>query len=201
MTARNLVAPPSPSPWPHALKRWTVEDYHRMDELGLLPAAERTELIEGQILVMAAKGTPHVLALRLARDRFEYLLSEQPVLVSTQDPIQLDDFSEPEPDLAVIRGDILDYAENHPRSQDVVLVVEVADSTLAYDLETKDKLYAESGILDYWVIDLKNRCLHIFREPSALGYGLHLTLSELDQASPLAFSELIIHIADLLPPT
>ena len=200
MTARNLVAPPSSSPWPHALKRWTVADYHRMDELGLLPAAERTELIEGQVLVMAAKGTPHVLALRLARDRFESLLREQPVFISTQDPIQLDDFSEPEPDLAVIRGGILDYDENHPSSGDVALVMEVADSTLAYDLETKDKLYAASGILDYWVLDLKSRCLHIFREPAASGYGVCLTIEAVGQASPLAFPELTFTIAELLPP-
>jgi Uma2 family endonuclease len=185
---------------PSRLKRWTVQDYHRMSELGILDANERTELITGQILLMAAKGTPHVLALRLLANCLDALLVGQPVLVITQDPIHLDDFSEPEPDLAIVRGTALDYTDHHPRPNDLYLVVEVADSTLKQDCEVKDKLYAQAGIPDYWVLDLKNRQLHLFRNPTPTGYTQHLILREPNPISPLAFPTLTLTLTSILPP-
>lgn len=193
---------PLPTLDPNSLKRWTVQDYHHMSELGILNSNERTELINGQIVLMAAKGTPHVTSLHLLanalRDR---LGSAAPIpLIRTQDPIQLDDFSEPEPDLAIVKGTILDYADRHPRPDRVDLIVEVADSTLKQDCEIKDKLYAQAGIADYWVLDLKNRQLHIFRNPTPTGYTSHLILTEPNQASPLAFPSIAIDLTSILPP-
>jgi Uma2 family endonuclease len=182
------------------LKRWTVQDYHRMSESGILDPSERTELLAGQITLMVAKGTPHVLSLRLLSRLLDELLAAQPVFVSTQDPIHLDDFSEPEPDLALVQGTVLDYAEQHPRADQVYLIVEVSDSTLKQDCEVKDKLYAQAGIADYWVLDLKNRQLHIFRNPTPTGYTSHLILSEPNQVSPLAFPELMLPLTAILPP-
>jgi Uma2 family endonuclease len=184
---------------PNFLKRWTVEDYHRMSELGILDSNERTELIAGQIILMAAKGTPHVTALRLLAIALDTILADWPVFVSTQDPIQLDDFSEPEPDLTVVRGTVLDYANHHPCPNQVCLVVEVADSTLKRDCEVKDKVYAQAGIADYWVLDVNNRQLHIFRNPTPTGYSSHLILSEPNQISPLAFPHLILTLTSILP--
>jgi Uma2 family endonuclease len=184
-----------------ALKRWTVEDYHRMGELGMIHPDERTELIGGQVVFMAAKGTPHVLALRLLATSLDVLLAQQPVFVSTQDPIQLDDFSEPEPDCVIVRGAVLDYADRHPAPSNIALVVEVADSTLKYDTEVKDKIYARSGIPDYWVLDLKNRQLHIFRNPTPTGYTSHLALTEPNQITPLAFPQIALVLTNILPPT
>jgi Uma2 family endonuclease len=183
-----------------SLKRWTVQDYHRMSELGILDPNERTELISGQVTLMAAKGTSHVTALRLLAMTLDALLPKQDVFVSTQDLIQLDNFSEPEPDLAIVKGAISDYAERHPRPDDVDLVVEVADSTLKQDCEIKDKLYARANIAEYWVLDLKNRQLHIFREPTPTGYTSHLILSEPNQAAPLAFPSLALSLTSILPP-
>lgn len=185
---------------PASFKRWTVQNYHRMSELGILDPNERTELIAGHITLMAAKGTPHVLSLRLLSRQLDKLLANQPVFVSTQDPIQLDDFSEPEPDLAVVRGTELDYADRHPHPEDLCLVVEVADSTLKQDCEIKDKVYAQAGITDYWVVDLKNRQLHVFRDPTPTGYTSHLILTEPHQISPLAFPVLAITLTSILPP-
>lgn len=200
MTASNTL-----SHWPLALepsqlKRWTVQDYHRMGELGLFNADEHTELLAGQITLMAPKGTPHVTALHLLAHTLRVRLGER-ALVRTQDPIQLDDFSEPEPDLAVVQGTILDYAEKHPRPEQVYLVVEVADSTLRQDCEVKAKLYAQAGIADYWVLDLKHRQIHLFRAPTATGYTQHLILTEPNQISPLAFSDILLSLTDILPPT
>jgi Uma2 family endonuclease len=185
---------------PAAVKYWTVQDYHRMSEMGVLTPDERTELINGQIVVMASKGTPHVLALRLLSRALDALLANQPFFVSTQDPIQLDDWSEPEPDLVIIRGTVLDYADHHPRPSDIELVVEVADSTLKQDCEIKDKLYAQAGITDYWVLDLKNRQLHVFRNPTPTGYTSHLILTEPNQIAPLAFPTLMLSLTAILPP-
>lgn len=182
------------------LKRWTVGDYHRLSELGLLDRQERTELIAGQITLMAAKGTPHVTALHLLANILRDRLGNR-ALIRTQDPIQLDDFSEPEPDLVIVRGNILDYAQQHPRPEDIDLVVEIADSTLKQDCEIKDKLYAQAGIADYWVLAVKSRQLHIFRKPIASGYTEHLILSEPNQAAPLAFPEIVIALSSILPPS
>jgi Uma2 family endonuclease len=184
---------------PNSLKRWTVQNYHHMSELGILDSNERTELINGQILLMAAKGTPHVTSLHLLANALRDQLGNT-ALVRTQDPIQLDDFSEPEPDLAIVRGTVLDYADRHPRPDQVDLIVEVADSTLKQDCEIKDKLYAQAGIADYWVLDLKNRQLHIFRNPTPTGYTSHLILTSPNQASPLAFPSIALTLTSILPP-
>ncbi|MGB3790546.1 MAG: Uma2 family endonuclease [Phormidesmis sp.] len=185
---------------PAKLKRWTVETYNRMSELGILASHERTELIMGQIVVMAAKGTPHITALRLLAQQLDQFLADRPFFASTQDPIALDDLSELEPDLAILRGEILDYNNKHPQPQDVVLITEIADSTLRQDCEVKDKVYARANIPEYWVLDLKNYQLHIFQQPTADGYGSHLILSTAGNVSPLAFPEMAIAISFIFPP-
>lgn len=199
MTVSNALSNSPLTLEPGLLKRWTVQDYHRMGELGLLNPGERTELLSGQITLMAPKGTPHITSLHLLANALCAQLGET-ALVRTQDPIQLDDVSEPEPDLAVVKGTVLDYAKQHPRPGQIYLVVEVADSTLRQDCEVKDKLYAQAGIADYWVIDLKNRQLHIFREPTSTGYTRHLILTEPNQVSPLGFPELMLSLAAILTP-
>jgi Uma2 family endonuclease len=184
---------------PNCLKRLTVQDYHRMSELGILDPNERTELIAGQIVLMVAKGTPHVTSLHLLANDLRDKLGNT-ALVRTQDPIHLDDYSEPEPDLAIVRGTVLDYTDRHPHPSDIHLVVEVADSTLKQDCEIKDKLYAQAGIAEYWVVALKNRQLHVFRNPTPTGYTSHLILSEPSDISPLAFPHITLSLTAILPP-
>lgn len=182
------------------LKYWTVHDYYRMSDLGILDPSERTELINGHIVVMTAKGTPHVLTLRLLANALGEAFGDRSVVVSTQDPIRLDNFSEPEPDLAIVKGTILDYAEHHPVPEDIYLVIEVADTTLKQDCEVKDKLYARANISEYWVVDIKNRQVRIFRDPTPTGYGSQLILTETHAVSPLAFPEIVLSIGSILPP-
>ena len=184
---------------PTAIKRWSVKSYHRMSKLDILDPNERTELIAGQITLMAAKGTPHVTSLHLLANALREQLGNT-ALVRTQDPIQLDDFSEPEPDLVIVKGTVLEYAEQHPRPEHVYLVVELTDSTLKQDCEIKEKLYAQAGLIDYWVVNLKKRQLHIFRDPTPTGYTSHLILTEPNQVSPLAFPNLIVILTSILPP-
>lgn len=198
MTTRNAMATLTLEPT--YLKTWTVTEYHRLSEMGLLAETDRTELLAGQITLMAAKGTLHVTSLRLLLYELNTLLRDYPVVVITQDPIQLDDQSEPEPDLVVARGTVLDYADRHPQPSDLYLVVEVADSTLKKDCDIKDKLYAQAGIADYWVVDVINRQLHVFRNPTPQGYTSHLILSEPNQMVPLAFPDALLTLTAILPP-
>ncbi|WP_414625267.1 Uma2 family endonuclease [Calothrix sp. CCY 0018] len=181
------------------LRLWTVKEYHRMAEAGIFDEDERVELLEGKIIWMSAIGTAH----RSAVGRTDYLLKnllENRAWVSIQDPIQLDDYSEPEPDIAVVKIDALDYADHHPTPDEVYLVIEVADTTFKKDCETKGKAYAAAGIVDYWVLDVINRQLHVFRDIGENGYKSEVILKENESISPLSFPHLKIDILEMLPP-
>lgn len=183
---------------PFTLRLWTVEDYHQMAAAGIFHPEERVELIAGQIIRMSAKGTAHTAAVRRTAKILRNLLENQ-ADVYTQDPIQLDDSSEPEPDIAVVRIHSLDYADHHPTPLEVYLIIEVADSSLKYDCEPKAKAYAQSGIADYWVLDVNERKLHVFREPTQEGYQSEVILSEEASLSLLQFPKLVIALQDMLP--
>ena len=184
---------------PLTIRLWTVEEYHQMAAAGIFHPEERVELIAGQILTMSAKGTAHTAAVRRTARILRNLLADR-AEVYTQDPIQLDDFSEPEPDIAVVRIDPLDYVERHPTTSEVYLLIEVADSSFKYDRETKGKAYAKSGIADYWVLDVNDRKLHVFREPTQEGYQSEVILLEETSVLPLQFPTLEIALQDMLPP-
>jgi Uma2 family endonuclease len=177
----------------------TVKDYHRMGETGIFDPDERIELLTGQIVKKPVKGPSHSAAVKRV-DRLLRSHLTQDVLVQLQDPIQLDDYSEPEPDIALLRPNPTDYEEHHPTVADVYLIIEVSDSTLNRDCEFKADIYARSGITDYWVLDIPNRRLHVFREPSQDGYQSRVTLTEGDSLAPLTFAHCILQIAEMLSP-
>ena len=184
---------------PFTLRKWTVKEYRKLGEMGFFHPEERVELISGNIIRMSAKGTAHTSATRrtatLLRDLLENLAA-----VYTQDPIALDDNSEPEPDITLVRIDPFDYATHHPTPSEVYLIIEVADSSLAYDREIKAKAYARSGIADYWVLNVNDRQLHVFREPAVDGYQSELILGEYGSISLLQFPTVNIAIQAMLPP-
>lgn len=183
------------------LRLWTVEEYHRMAEAGIFDEDERVELLEGKIIWMSAIGTAHRSAVGRTNKYLQKLLGDNnKAWISIQDPIRLDDYSEPEPDIAVVKIDPLDYADHHPTPNEVYLVIEVADTTFKKDCETKGKVYAAAGIIDYWVLDVINRQLHVFREPGENGYISEVILKENDSISLLNFANLKINVLDILPP-
>jgi Uma2 family endonuclease len=182
------------------VKLWTVNEYHQLIEKGVFHPEERVELIAGQIIQMSAKGTAHTAAL----GRTDRLLQNQlrdRAWIRIQDPIQLNDNSEPEPDVSVVRFDPLDYSTHHPRAAEVYLIIEVADTSLTYDTQVKAQLYADSGIADYWVLDVSDRRLIVFREPNLQGYRSQVILEERQAIAPLAFPDLVISVIDILPRT
>lgn len=178
---------------------WTVADYHRMAQVGIFHPEERVELIAGQVIPKAAKGTPHTVALTRTNELMSRLRGQVPMIVRIQDPIALDNYSEPEPDVVLVRPDPLYYIKRHPLPADVYLVIEIADSSLALDCRVKADLYAQAGIADYWVLAVNQRQLQIFRNPSPAGYQSQTILPDTATLTPLQFPNLSIAIQDLLP--
>jgi Uma2 family endonuclease len=180
-----------------AIRPISAQDYHRMAEVGIFSPDERVELISGQVMRMAAKGTAHTAAVTRINRLFGDRLGAR-VLLRLQDPIALDDYSEPEPDVAIVKPDPLDYEAHHPTVADVFLVIEVADSSLKFDCEVKAIAYARSGISDYWVLDVVGRKLHVFRLPTAEGYQSETILLEGVAVFPIAFPDCEIWIEEML---
>ena len=181
------------------LRKWTVKEYHKLGEIGIFNPEERVELIEGNIIKISAKGTGHACATRRTASLLHNLVGNQ-AAVYNKSPIALDDNSEPEPDIAVVRIDPFDYATHHPTPSEVYLIIEVADSSLTFDREIKAKIYARSGIADYWVLNVGSRQLHVFREPAENGYQSEVILGETASISPIEFPAFNIAIQAMLPP-
>lgn len=156
---------------PLQLKRrhFTLAQYHQMIATGVLPEGDRVELIDGEILEMATIGSKHSAQVKRLNRLFTRLLGDE-VLVSIQNPIELGPRSEPEPDVALLRWRTDYYESSHPQPADVYLVIEVADSTVEFDREVKAPLYARSGIVEYWLINLPADAIVVHRQPTAAGY-------------------------------
>ncbi|WP_341739867.1 Uma2 family endonuclease [Microcoleus sp. CAWBG640] len=145
-------------------KRFSIAEYHRLAELGFFESDNRFELIRGEIIKMAAKGRFHSVCNSRLFGKL-YSLLEDRAIVRGQEPIILSADSEPEPDVAIARNCSDNYLSSHPEPADILLVIEVSDSTLKYDRNTKLSLYAESGISDYWIFNLVDIQLEMHTEP------------------------------------
>jgi Uma2 family endonuclease len=179
-------------------RRFTTAEYHAMAESGILAPDDRVELIEGEIWQMSPIGSRH--ASRVTRLSYAFIsnLKKEEALVISQSPIHLDDFSEPQPDLALLcyREDF--YASKLPAAEDVLLVVEVSDTTIHYDRRVKMDLYARHGIAEAWLCNLPQATVEVHRDPSPEGYGQVLTFRRGDRVSPLAFPGLVIEVKAIL---
>ena len=150
--------------------RLTVEDYHRMGETGILSEDTRVELLHGEIIERSPINSPHAGAVNKLNKLLSKLFGDQAV-ISVQNPIELGPDSEPEPDIAVLkmRSDL--YSDAHPRAEDILLVIEVAGSSLQKDRQVKMPLYAEAGIPEAWVIDLEGKTIEVYSSPTPEGYS------------------------------
>ena len=177
--------------------RFSVEDYYRMAETGVLRPGKRVELLDGKIIDMSPIGPLHGgLVNRLSR--LFNQLSKGRWLVSAQNPLRLDDHSEPEPDVMLLKPAADDYTSRHPQPKDVFLLIEVADSTLEYDREEKLPAYGRAGIAEVWIVNLQAAAIEVYREPHFTGYGNKTVLRAGDQARPLAFPDTAVDVAELL---
>jgi Uma2 family endonuclease len=148
-------------------RRFTVYDYHRMGEAGILHEDDRIELIEGEIVEMAAIGTSHFACVNALTRLLVKGVGDE-AIVSVQNPVRLDEHTEPQPDLTVLR--VRDYRESLPVPEDVLLLIEVSDTTLAYDRGVKLPLYARAGIREIWIVDLPGGVIERYTDPSEDGY-------------------------------
>jgi len=150
-------------------RRFTVSEFYRMVETGIISEDDRLELIHGEILEMAPIGSRHAACV----NRLSLLFHDKGIeqcIVSVQNPIHLDESSEPQPDLCILASRPDFYAESNPDPSDVVLLVEVADTSSGYDREIKVPLYGKSGIKETWLVLLDEATVEVYREPSPEGY-------------------------------
>ncbi len=183
---------------PLQLRLWTVDEYHKMAEAGIFEPSERVELLEGKIIWMVAKGIAHRSAVGRTYKLLENRVGHK-ACIAIQDPVKLSERSEPEPDIAVVKIDPLDYADHHPTPAEIYLIIEVADSSLKLDTEIKAKAYSQAGIKDYWVLDVVKRELIVFRNPTSEGYQNQEIITEYQNISPLDFPDLEILVSQMLP--
>lgn len=153
-------------PVPHKL---TVEAYYDLARTGHLGEDDRVELIDGVIIEMAPIGSDHVTAVNRLTRAFVLAVGDAGV-VSVQNTVTLPPYSAPQPDIAVLAPRFRAFGEGLPRAEDILLVVEVADTTLAWDRRTKMPLYARHGVREAWIVDLRARRIEVYREPSGAGY-------------------------------
>jgi Uma2 family endonuclease len=176
----------------------TAQEYLRMGETGVFAPDARLELIEGEIFEMAPIGPPHAAAVR-ALTRLIYERAGTRATVSVQAPLVAGQLSVPEPDLALLRPRSDEYASGHPGRADVMLVIEVADTSLRADLETKVPLYARAGVPEVWVVAVGERAVHVFREPGINGYHKSVVARGQDELTPLGLPEVRLRVAEIFP--
>ena len=177
--------------------KFTTEQYHQMGESGILTPRDRVELIEGEIIQMAPIGRKHAACVDVITQLLVLTLAPQAV-VRVQNPVRLSDYSEPQPDFAILKPRSDFYVEEHPKPEDVLALVEVSDSTVQFDRTTKASLYALSGIRELWIVDLNVLAIEVLRSPSPDGYK---DVRVLQKGQPLAFQafpEAVFTIEQLL---
>ncbi len=177
--------------------RFTAEEYHCIGEVGILPPDVRVELVDGEIQRMPPIYPPHASIVKRLNSLLAVRL-EGIALVGVQDPIQLDDYNEPQPDVTVLRFRDDYYARRHPMPADVLLAIEVADSSLSYDRDEKMPLYGRAGIPEAWLVDVRSGTITVFTEPHAGGYGNQRMLSRGQEIVSESVENLLLQVDEVL---
>ena len=178
-------------------RAFTVDEYHRMAQAGIFSEDDRVELLQGEIVTMAPIGSRH----QACVDRLTGLLSLQVAkraVVRVQGPVRLDEHSEPQPDVALLNVRADYYAQAHPRPEDVLLVVEVAETSAEADRDIKVPLYARAGIAEVWLVDLSGESIEVFQRASPQGYQEVRRVRRGDRLAPCALPDLDLAVHDLL---
>jgi Uma2 family endonuclease len=178
------------------LRRWTRQEFEQLASLGFFEPEERLELVDGEIFRMTPQSSWHATGVTKAA-KIANLVYRQGYVVRVQMPLAMSGDSLPEPDVAIVRGAIDDYRDAHPTS--AVLVMEVADSSLFHDRERKRQSYARAGVPEYWLINLSDYRLEVFRNPDNGDYQFHLILTPAETITPLTHPRRTIAVRELLP--
>ena len=167
-----------------------------MAETGVFRPEDRVELLDGDIIDMSPIGPSHGSVTKRLNQHFS-LLARGRWIVSVQDPVHLEDYSEPQPDLMLLKVSHDFYRNQHPVPADVLLLVEIADTSVEYDRHQKLPAYGKAGICECWIVNLQEKSIEIYREPHLTGYGSKSILRSGEKASPLAFHDALIDVAEL----
>ncbi|MEH1921860.1 Uma2 family endonuclease [Nostoc sp.] len=177
-------------------RKFTIEQYHKMVESGILTEDDRVELIRGEIIDMSPIGTKHAACVNRLINLLVQLLGKR-VIVAAQNPVALNDNSQPQPDVALLKPRDDFYATAHPQPQDIFLLIEVADSTVMYDREEKIPLYAEANIIEVWLVDINEQIVEVYQQPTAAGYQLMQKFASGQTLSIKAFPNVNITVNEI----
>ncbi|MBA4124284.1 MAG: Uma2 family endonuclease [Acidobacteria bacterium] len=152
-------------------KRFRAEDFRKMTEVGILPEESGWEIIDGYLIDKISIGSKHAGTVKKLNRKLSLIVADK-AIISIQDPIHIDEYNEPEPDIALLdpRRDF--YAESHPTPKEVLLLIKVSDSTIEYDRDIKKTLYAEAGIAEFWLVNLKENTVEGYSSPKNGNYRL-----------------------------
>jgi Uma2 family endonuclease len=176
--------------------RISVERYQKMVATGVLTSADRVELIEGEIVEMAPIGPGHAKITGRLLKRFFHGVQES-AIVRAANPVDLGQYSEPEPDILLLRPQVTEYGQAHPDAQDVLLLIEVSDSSLAYDQGIKRDLYARNGVREYWVVDVAGERAIVYRRPVNGAYSSVREFGRGGKIAPETFPAIEVAVSDL----
>jgi Uma2 family endonuclease len=180
-------------------RRFTVKDYYKMAEAGILREDDRVELIEGEIVEMTPIGSQHARCADAINRLLVRGLDPDIAIVRVGEPIRLDPATEPQPDFAVVKPEESGYGERHPTPADVLLLIEVSDTSLRYDKDVKAELYARHGIPELWIVDVNTAVIEVLREPAGGTYQSRHEFTRDDLLSPQAVSSLEMRVSDIFP--
>jgi Uma2 family endonuclease len=178
---------------------FTVDEYYQMAKAGIFGPEDRVELIDGEVIQMCPIGDRHAGCVNRINRLLVTSLRDRAV-ISVQNPLQLSTYTEPEPDVVVLKPRVDDYAGKKVRAEDALLVIEVVDKTLRYDRQIKIPRYAAAGVPEVWVENLPADELLVYRNPGAKGYSISLTLHRSDIISPSVFPDILFKVNEILGP-
>lgn len=177
---------------------FTVDDYHRMGQAGILAEGDRVELIRGEILAMSPIGPPHCASVDRVNRTLNRAVGDR-AIVRAGGSVRLDRYSEPQPDIVLLRPRDDFYATRFAGPADILLIVEVGDSSLNYDRKTKTALYAEAGIPEYWIVDIPNDCIGVHTDPADSSYKAVREYARGDQIKTRLLPDFTVAVETLLP--
>ena len=180
-------------------RRFSVDEYHRMAEAGILTEKDRVELIDGEIVEMTPISSRHASVVKRLIALLTGRLGAR-AIVSVQDPIRLSKESEPQPDVVLLRPTPDFYAGSHPEPVDTLLLIEVADTSLPYDRGVKLPRYAAAGVIEVWIVDIAGDAVEVYRTPVPDGYRDVVRIPRGGSLSPVAFPDLILGVDEILGP-
>lgn len=177
--------------------RFTVDEYYRMAETGIIKPDARVELLEGEVNDMVPIGPFHAGAAGRLAELFT-MIGGNRWHVRSQSPVRIGQDSEPQPDLALVKRRKDFYTGRHPCQEDVYLLVEIADSSLSFDRHQKLPVYGKASIPEVWIVNLPERCIEVYRDPHFTGFGSQQVVREDSSVSPSAFPDVVVRVADVL---